>query len=628
MRIVGLLTLGLLLCVGLLLCFAGLQPTHMLLLLCVIGGMLSVTRVNRLLQFAPKIVAPEAVVLGTGVILLPLIGSQALFGLLLVFIWTKRHLLKGEWFIPWLPLLLIAAVSAVSDLWLSGVAEIFKFFLLDQDVPSLTSRLQRLLVWVGSDSSVGLRGIEWLIRGVLLVAIASIVASDRGVRDSLGVGLVVGAALALPVGAWQVFSLSRGLPASGLLTGYSDFWSAQPRIPLTFSDPNAFGLAGLLLLPLILSSIGSWSDRSKWIIRGICISWLPLLFFSGSRSLALGMGCLLIALLVRRRRHLVAGMISLIVIIAALNLSASLQRMIQLPEIPSTVQRALSSLVLSNLGDTIMTRGLFFEISSTIFSYNPWLGIGLERYRDFVVPLSYATPGVIPLWTDNANSFYIGLAVELGLVGLFFLLAGMLSYRWRDDAPRIVLVTAKVFLGLLILGPHLDFNEVTALFGICLGVVAFPRQDRQMGWSLCAAIALIPLVFLNSSLGQYGFSRWEWDGKRYFRWSGPTARGWLHCQSDSGQAQLLLRAARADTTDSPVSVVLHTPRAEGVRLALKGDAITPATISCPNSIDSVAVPYRITIPELYAQPDRDTKRDPRVFGVQVVSRDPRMTLPF
>jgi hypothetical protein len=204
----------------------------------------------------------------------------------------------------------------------------------------------------------------------------------------------------------------------------------------------------------------------------------------------------------------------------------------------------------------------------------------------------------------------------------------MLSYRWRDDAPRIILITAKVFLGLLLLGPHLDFNEVTALFGICLGVVALPRQDRQMGWLLCAAIALIPLVFLNNSLGQYGFSRWEWDGKRYFRWSGPTARGWLHCQSDSGQAQLLLRAARADTTDSPVGVVLHTPRAEGVTLTLKGDVITPATISCPNSIDSVAVPYRITIPELYAQPDRDTKRDPRVFGVQVVSRDPRTTLPF
>lgn len=397
--------------------------------------------------------------------------------------------------------------------------------------------------------------------------------------------------------------------------GDSKFWRAQNRIPATFSDPNAFGIGVLLLLPLVA--------QDKAPNRRMVLVLLLLLagMLSGSRSLILGLVLALFAALWRRSKVAVAVLLLCTAIaIGLLNLAALSGWSPKF--LPVTLHRAWETLVFTNSESAFFSRLVFWRANIFIIATRPITGIGLDRFRD-VFPNIVTTLNLpVGRWIDNNNNFYLGIISELGLVGLVCLFFSIACFRLtqvssKDDSPwhRPVLCA---FALLLFLGPHLEFPEIGALVAL-LGVgqaeyVGWPKT-RSWRWifGLSVALGLVGAGFA-AQIHDYGIYHHRRGAQtENYHFTNRRAKIHLGCGSDS-QGWLYLRN--------------RMPKAVSVRIAPVGGADSTETLVPPFGKEEVGIPIpcgttasrvvvitvdRVWFPDLMMQGNRDK----RTVGVEI-----------
>ena len=141
---------------------------------------------------------------------------------------------------------------------------------------------------------------------------------------------------------------------------------------------------------------------------------------------------------------------------------------------------------------------------------------------------------------------------------------------------------------------------------------------------------LVPVIFIKAHYGPFGFFDWERDGARYFRWTERQAQGWVQCLPGAANSEIFLRASRPTGRIQPAQVAITTIAQEPESILLRGDEMQMMTIRCPrqDAAGVYQVPYRLNVSNPWSPRLANIGGDPRVFGIQVVTRSPQSTLPF
>ena len=577
----------------------------------------------------PRVREPHCVVFGAAVMIVPLLGPSATTVVALFLLWMERPLISRSWFVPFLPLFVVALWWVCVELWSEHVLHTVLFVWRHLGEEAVLTRLLGIGAWMQSNSTTPIRALDWSIRLVILLGIASVCSSDVRKAAALRIGMVAGVFAAAAAALWQIYILSRGGAISQTFTRQLHFWDSLGRFPATFSDPNAFGVAFSIILPLLWQHSKQCKRAMRLALRGAVLLGLGVVVFSGSRSGALSLGIVGLGVLLRRRKLALLVVFAGVLAVAALNISPALRQSVTEPPMPESVRRVAQALVLSNLHETVFSRGVFWQISTRLLDAHAWIGVGLERYRDYVVPLSFGMRGVPPLWSDNANNFYLGLLVELGIVGALCFMGALSAFRIHPNSTTLLRWTVAAFAVTLLFGPHLEFVEVAILCGVLLAatVEPVPVGSRQtLLFSL--SIVLLPVIAVKAYFLQYGFYDWERDDKRYFRWTGMHAQGWVMCEPKALSANLYLRAPRPHPAASSVVVEVSPVGLPEKRVMLSADAISAVELPCPSNAEKGAVQYRILVPQPYMPWSRAKGGDARVLGVQVLTTNPATTVPF
>jgi len=607
------------------------------------GALMWALRAGAFRYISQRISEPYCAVLGVAVVLSPLGGAASVATVALLFLWIERGQIRSGWLGAALPLWMLAVAWLGVGLWTEHSAQSAWYLVGRNGSLSIWEQLEQLLAWYRGNTTAPIRTLDWIARLVTILGIAAVFAHASRKFDALCAGLVVGLMAGMPVVGWQLLMQSRGEALSATFTLQQKFWDTLQRIPATFTDPNAFGVAMLLMLPILWEYARRCTPRWATLTRGIVMMSLVLVAFSGSRIGALGLLIVAAGAMLRRPRLAVGAALAALVLIAVLNGFPSVRQLATAPSMPETVRRVADGVVVSNVSQTFFSRAVFLQISARLLAANPWLGIGLERYRDYVVQLSTGAEGVQPLWSDNSNNFYLGLAAELGVLGFLCFLALVSSFRLRQSAAPLVRWTLGAFAVALLFGPHIEFCEVAILFGALLAATVEPRAiaaaggaatragivaTNHRGWAVAVAIALIPAIAIKGSFSQYGFYPWERDGARFFRWTGMQAQGWVLCAPGAETTALYLRASRPPGVAMTPTVKVSAVGAALQLVPLQGDAISKVELLCPGEDREVFLQYAVTVEPPYFGWRRGSLGDARLLGVQVISRDPAATLPF
>lgn len=332
------------------------------------------------------------------------------------------------------------------------------------------------------------------------------------------------------------------------LPNQTSFWTSIHRVSGLMSDPNALGIVMALSLWCLALRTVEFGTR----VGVTEILWAALVVMagavSGSRTFLLACAILAIALTWHFARRFflaaVGGGVAIICAVTALDLySPVLQQLQAHATTPEGIKRGVLSLSLLRISDTFASRSLFLDIAKHLIEGHVAFGIGAERFSDYV-PLVGVRSGLVKGWTDNANNLYVGLLVEVGVVG-FLLFMAALANRKRSVVGSLPLATGTLWgLGaLMITGPHIQFPEVMILVAFLMGSTTVERQITLRSRIALAALAVV-LGLYSSGTREQGVFAWDDSGRGAVRWLSNHARIQLQCQhgEDGAQATTRLRA--------------------------------------------------------------------------------------
>jgi hypothetical protein len=365
-----------------------------------------------------------------------------------------------------------------------------------------------------------------------------------------------------------VFVIQKIFPESLMIFPNSNsFWRGIGRAPATLSDPNALGIWSLIGVHLALGcSVG-------WLRTLGSLSFFCLGMFSGSRSFVLGAFIsILVFFGVSLRTLSVLGAGSLLLLGVALQ-----------PELyqwtPSSIVRVSESI--ADISQGMQSRAVFFLLDLDMWLDYPFSGVGLGAFR-FELP-AYALRAKLLEngWTDNTNSFYLGVLAEQGLFGLAALILPFIRFR-LNRSERIAVAGVISFLLVLIFGPHLEFAEIGFLF-VLLAASGVRLMPASVSWRLSVVTVIvvttviIPLQFMSRTYGFYYPKRQESSllGMR----SGRRAQFAVPC--NNGQCEFWISAPRVGT--GHVVEVMFSPRNQSTfKLSLSGaekrSVVLPASL--------------------------------------------------
>lgn len=395
----------------------------------------------------------------------------------------------------------------------------------------------------------------------LLFSALQLFMGHEPLRNNLIVGLRGGFAVALPLVLGQIF-LPRGasegvgwlVQAEWLPTRQTAYWSSLGQYVGSFTDPNAFGVSAALVLPILTSAT---SPLFRWALMG---GWLIAGAFSGSRTFFL---LLLLAGAFRvwrsSRRAFVALSLTGIGVCGLLQGAPLILHSVGVSPgaLPIGLERTIASVTFSSFAQAWHSREVFWGAAMEAFLDNPLTGIGFSRFRS-EAPLLLQQHG-IPLgaWSDNANNFYLGVAAEMGVLGLIALGVTFRSFAWQRDISPLTLFgkdMVMAFLVALFFGPHIEFPEVIVLIA-ALGSVSLRSAERShLPAPLAPRLVLAGALILYASCKDIGVWGWEQEGSQAFRWSARRARLRLPCSN--GAAHVELRSFPEPNLPEPLVVAV------------------------------------------------------------------------
>jgi hypothetical protein len=394
---------------------------------------------------------------------------------------------------------------------------------------------------------------ELLARVLLLVSVIDFFGSGILPRRWFATGLLVGSSVAAVVAIIQWFGW---LPLE--LPNQTPFWTSLGRVAGLASDPNALGVVmALSLWSLVLVRPELMFGASRPVFL-----WIALVIVagvvSGSRTFLLGLVVLCGALSWQRSRRLfIAGLGALAVSVSCVSMLDAIALLPAMQDaqswLPQGIVRGVSALSLYRVSETFGSRSLFLDLATAV-GRNHWLyGLGADRFREYV-PLVGVQSGMISKWTDNANNFFLGLLVELGVFGFATVMVAC-SARTLDRSVGLLGVWMCAALAVMLsTGPHTDFIEVVILVGFVVAVISTPRVGFNS--------RLVPLGVVAGFLGiiaslwreQGAYTWWEYRGDAV-RWLSHRAQIELVCEdSQQGAGGVTSIAPIARTVLEPMYI--------------------------------------------------------------------------
>lgn len=354
------------------------------------------------------------------------------------------------------------------------------------------------------------------------------------------------------------------------------FWDALGRYSGSFSDPNAFGVMGALLVPVL------WTAKSR-LSRLAAVLFFAVTLWSGSRTFLLGLSLVaLITLGMRMRKTsgegkqasrqkvwLWGGVIALGIICVGL-FSQNIRPGIQVP----AITRLVDTLKQDTAAEMFSSRLIFSRLAFEVWKESPWVGVGLGNFKEKIAEASRASNIELHGWKDNANNFYLHILAEGGLLGLvlFILAMGITFRRMRQTNPAgsffnksVLNATLYSFALLLLTGPHVFFEEVRYLLAMFLGLFFCGKKDQRSGKALEVSAVFLLLLYLclvgfhlqgRKNYGFYGIEQGKKQGKNFrFAWSVEAAQI-SFCDQLTRRAVLNFRSFDPKLESSPLEVTV------------------------------------------------------------------------
>lgn len=550
--------------------------------------------------------------------LLPAAGSGALLFFSWIFLFarfadrgTQWHWRTDLW--AW-PVLALLATWVVSECYWGFDSELFSFVFSAAEL----SPVEKLHVYWAAQPQFLLQAIA-LARWVTLFCLFDCFARSPACRERFLGGLELGLVLAALATAAQILGL-----AQSLFPNQSEFWNSLHRFAGTFSDPNAFGIFCGLVVPLLLWRSMQFGGPARYWRLGVAVVIGLLGFYAGSRTYFLALffyfACAAYRYSIRAMTILA---ISIALLIAANNVwslvdAAAWGDVVSLA--PQGLRRAIESVTFVTGAEAWFSRVAFWRVDIYIWLDNLLYGIGPEAFRNYFV--SYASALGLPtgVWSDNTNSFYLGILAETGFLGA--LAFAMLVSRLRlqsyssDVLPKIALAG---LLLMLFFGPHLSFDEITVVSAVLLSLTVEVREFNVSRIAIVAAVMLacgIPLRSMSSVRGVYA---WENDGGRLFRWTQAQAQVIAPC-ADAQRVVIGLRSLAPNLSNDPQLVTVSLGIARKT-VELRDGQEQKIEFSCGSSATSArnlsAPPVSISVSRLWIPERPGPGRDIRPLGVQV-----------
>ena len=229
----------------------------------------------------------------------------------------------------------------------------------------------------------------------------------------------------------------------------------------------------------------------------------------------------------------------------------------------------------------LFSREVFFSAAATLVARFPFFGVGPGRFHEFFPDVVRMLQIPLGTWTDNANNYYLSVLSETGLLGflavLFFLAHLRPSNTEFGVAARQSLM---VLLLLLMVGPHLQFVEVSLLVAVFLasGFTLRRRSWSREGMVLLLCLCIwIPVRGLSSS---YGLYPWELNGQgESVRWLAARAQFFMHCGPEKS-VSFSVQSLDPQIQERPMTLRVQGSY-EAKSYAISNHEPTEIVLSCP-----------------------------------------------
>lgn len=548
--------------------------------------------------------------------LAPFFGPGALLvaALSVVIFSRKALLLSNRWAWPWIIALILNALPLV--LPYGGFV-------------GAISNPHTGFEWIAAARSemipYGLPLCERILLWYVFISLVSILAESEGPRRAFRNGLVGGAFSAFVIVIFEGLAI---LPTS-LFPTHSAFWTMVGRVGGTFSDPNACGVFCLLILFIAIASCADSVRifaRALWVALGLLCCLTAA--YAGSRTFFLGFSALVfVALWSRSRRVVTYSLIATAVVIAvlvAVESSSNVSGYLGEVGCPVGLIRVVRAFDIARVEENFLNRVIFYYAAYAMWQSSPVFGLGFGTFQNWLPAYSEGLKLGLESWTDNANNFYLGTLAELGFFGMWSLYLSASALR-----PRAVLKNSEQFFryGLgafaltLLVGPHLDFPEISVVAAYFVAVVFVPgpglQRERIAYWVLLPAVAGSALGLTSREIGTYlpekGPGGWS-------RWTTEDAVIELPC-SCAGEAKLdyIVHHANPD----PVSVHINTSEGQNLTSVFNRPEHKTVVLACPNRLETGAggeprrIRVRVRTEPTWRPVDRGQGPDSRNLGIQI-----------
>ena len=271
------------------------------------------------------------------------------------------------------------------------------------------------------------------------------------------------------------------------VTPSASFFAQQNRLPGPFIDPNSAGI-------VLASGIVAFLATKRWTAAAVAVS---LLLLTGTRSGLLLVGVFLIARFifgaphgepasngaqnaraVFKRALCVAGALGVSV------LAANVVPASWLGQLPIGLARTVESIRLDSSADALFSRTALWHVAVAQFKDAPLLGVGLDRYRELLAPYAQALNLPLGVWSDNPGNWFLFVAVELGMIGILFLLVDLFRLRVRGtDKRQSAMPVLFSVLASLAFGCHLHDPASSVFLGLLVSsALVSSRESAVSSW--------------------------------------------------------------------------------------------------------------------------------------------------
>ncbi|MFQ6083125.1 MAG: O-antigen ligase family protein [Candidatus Aminicenantia bacterium] len=447
------------------------------------------------------------------------------------------------------------------------------------------------------------------LSGFLLVAIIINILKIKELIKKAIISLAGGTLISLFFGFYQYFKN----PEFGNLA----FWVKIHRINATFTDPNAFGIYLVLVIPLFTGALFAFKKLWKILFIVPLAGGIFLFPHIGSRSGFLGM--------------ILAGVFFLFFTVKIIfdyrKANPNLFKKLVIYLIISLLIVVLiSSLILASKGSTLykrfewnlkvlskqgawqrVSRGryYFWQGAGYMIKDHPLSGIGLgaftvelpNYYKNYnilsVMPFSYyqkAQARGVPV--DTAGNYYLQIASELGIIALFFIgwifylilrQTYLANFKQKIESGWNYLI-AGISAGILamlvifLFGAHTLNFEIQLTFWLVVGLLFSLSREEKFGHKFdFAKKILIGVLITISTLSSlwnsthslslqsrteqfglkqnFGFYQEEKMDGQEFRWSGKNAG--ITIKIEKPILVIPMLASHPDITKNPVKVKIY-----------------------------------------------------------------------